>query len=81
LVRTLHSDIPVAWEALAQQPGYVLNWHMAGVGFVTCDSGGFNGPNDSPLLLVRWYQYVPPLSPPPPPRAATAAATAPVRAL
>jgi len=50
-------DIPVAWEALAQQPGYVLNWHMAGVGFVTCDSGGFNGPNDTPLLLVRWYQY------------------------
>ena len=50
-------DISVSWDSLGQQPGYVLNWHMAGVGFVTCDSGGFNGNNDTPLLLTRWYQY------------------------
>ena len=32
-------DIPVSWDSLANQPGYVLNWHMAGAGFITCDTG------------------------------------------
>ena len=50
-------DIQVSWDSLVNQPGYVLNWHMAGVGYITCDSGGFNGPDTSPLLLTRWYQY------------------------
>ena len=32
-------DIPVSWDSLANQPGYILNWHMAGAGFITCDTG------------------------------------------
>ena len=50
-------DIPVSWDSLANQPGYILNWHMAGAGFITCDTGGFNGGDTSGLLLTRWYQY------------------------
>ena len=29
---------------------------MAGIPYITCDTGGFGGPNDPPDLLVRWYQ-------------------------
>eukprot|EP00056_Hartaetosiga_gracilis_P010544 m.156347 g.156347 ORF g.156347 m.156347 type:complete len:842 (+) comp13338_c0_seq2:110-2635(+) len=49
-------DIGVSFDSLAQQPGYQLNWLMSGASHITCDTGGFNGPNDPPLLLVRWYQ-------------------------
>lgn len=49
-------DQPVDWNALANHPGYLLNWVLAGAGFVTCDIGGFNGPNSPPDLLTRWYQ-------------------------
>jgi len=49
-------DVPVTWAALANTPGYLLNWQLAGVGYVTCDIGGFSGPNDPPELLLRWYQ-------------------------
>lgn len=49
-------DIQVSWQALSQQPGLLLNWGLAGAGYVTCDIGGFNGPNTPPDLLTRWYQ-------------------------
>eukprot|EP01060_Flectonema_neradi_P019003 TRINITY_DN2599_c0_g2_i3.p1 TRINITY_DN2599_c0_g2~~TRINITY_DN2599_c0_g2_i3.p1 ORF type:complete len:726 (+),score=156.72 TRINITY_DN2599_c0_g2_i3:46-2223(+) len=43
------------WEALNQHPGYLLKWQLAGIGYVTCDTGGFRGSSDTELL-VRWYQ-------------------------
>lgn len=49
-------DIGVSFQSMQQVPGYFLNWALAGVGFTTCDIGGFNGPDDTPLLLTRWYQ-------------------------
>ena len=49
-------DIQVSWQSLAQQPGYQMNWGLAGVSYVTCDIGGFNGPNTPGDLLARWYQ-------------------------
>eukprot|EP00049_Salpingoeca_infusionum_P005768 m.96641 g.96641 ORF g.96641 m.96641 type:complete len:838 (+) comp13076_c0_seq1:67-2580(+) len=49
-------DINVDWQSLQQQPGYQANWIAAGVSYVTCDTGGFNGQDDTPLLLTRWYQ-------------------------
>eukprot|EP00759_Apiculatamorpha_spiralis_P047338 PhF_6_TR43100/c0_g1_i2/m.65842/K01187/malZ; alpha-glucosidase len=49
-------DVQVSWQSMAQQVGYQLNWVLAGVGFVTCDIGGFNGPDTPPDLLTRWYQ-------------------------
>ncbi|EGD72843.1 hypothetical protein PTSG_04572 [Salpingoeca rosetta] len=48
-------DISVSFESMAQQVGYQINWNMAGASFVTCDTGGFSGPDDTPLLLTRWY--------------------------
>jgi alpha-glucosidase (family GH31 glycosyl hydrolase) len=39
---------------MQQQPAYLLNWQLAGAGYVTCDIGGFSGGNDPPDLLVRW---------------------------
>jgi len=53
---TWTGDVDVSWAALQQQPGYVLNWALAGSPYVTADTGGFNGPNVDPLLLTRWYQ-------------------------
>lgn len=47
------SAFPVS---LTRCPGYLLNWNAAGASYVTCDIGGFNGPDDPALLLVRWYQ-------------------------
>jgi len=52
-------DISESWDDLAKTPGYVLNWHMAGAYYITCDIGGFegSGPTDaSPELVTRWYQ-------------------------
>ncbi len=40
---------------MQQQPAYLLNWQLAGAGYVTCDIGGFTGGNDPADLLVRWY--------------------------
>lgn len=53
---TWTGDIPVEWDALRNTPGYVLNWELAGTGFITCDTGGFSGDDVSGLLLSRWYQ-------------------------
>jgi alpha-glucosidase (family GH31 glycosyl hydrolase) len=47
-------DVGVSWAAMQQQPAYLLNWQLAGAGYVTCDIGGFSGGNDPPDLLVRW---------------------------
>ena len=49
-------DVSTTWDALSTQPGTMLNWGLAGVGLVTCDTGGFSGSDDTPELLVRWYQ-------------------------
>lgn len=50
-------DIYWSWEALQFQAGYQLNWMMSGLGYFTCDIGGFDGDGDTPPdLLVRWYQ-------------------------
>ena len=56
-------DVSVSWAAMQQQPAYLLNWQLAGAGYVTCDIGGFTGGNDPPDLLVRWS--APPPSPSP----------------
>ena len=47
-------DVSVSWAAMQQQPAYLLNWQLAGAGYVTCDIGGFTGGNDPADLLVRW---------------------------
>lgn len=54
---TWTGDIGVSWDSLQNQPGYMLNWGLAGTNFVTCDTGGFSGGDDTALLLTRWYQY------------------------
>ena len=38
-----HQSVQVSWESLRHTPGYLLNWALAGVSYVTCDIGGFNG--------------------------------------
>ena len=42
---TWTGDVPVTWDALVSTPGYVLNWELAGTAYITCDTGGFNGPD------------------------------------
>lgn len=49
-------DIGVSFQELANQGGYLTNWVMSGIPYITCDTGGFAGPNDPPDLLARWYQ-------------------------
>jgi len=49
-------DQTESWEALQRHPAYLLSWQQAGVGYVTCDTGGFKGGGETPELLVRWYQ-------------------------
>jgi len=48
-------DISVSWEALGQQPAYLLNYNLAGNVYLGCDTGGFVGGNVSSELLSRWY--------------------------
>ena len=47
-------DTHPAWSDLANTPGYVVNWGLAGQPWVTCDIGGFGGESNA-LLLARWY--------------------------
>ena len=47
-------DIHPKWADLANTPGYVLNWGLAGQPWVACDIGGFHGESNA-LLLARWY--------------------------
>jgi alpha-glucosidase len=48
-------DSAPEWRNLAAQPGYMLNWALAGSPYVASDIGGFSA-NSSTDLLVRWYQ-------------------------
>jgi alpha-glucosidase len=48
-------DISVSWGSLQQQPAYLLNYGLAGMPYVGCDTGGFVGGNTSSELLARWY--------------------------
>jgi len=48
-------DSGASWEVLAKQPGYALNWALAGAPHVASDVGGFVGITTAELL-VRWYQ-------------------------
>uniref|UniRef100_A0A7S3NMC6 Glycoside hydrolase family 31 N-terminal domain-containing protein n=1 Tax=Aureoumbra lagunensis TaxID=44058 RepID=A0A7S3NMC6_9STRA len=47
-------DIDATWESLQKTPGLILSYSLAGMPYVTCDIGGFNG-NTTALLLTRWY--------------------------
>jgi alpha-glucosidase len=49
-------DIQVSWESMQHQPAYATAWTLAGTPYVTCDIGGFSGPDDPADLLARWYQ-------------------------
>lgn len=54
-------DIDSSWSALANQPGTMLNWSMAGMPFVGQDDGGFQS-TPTPELYARWIEesvYVP----------------------
>jgi alpha-glucosidase len=53
---TWTGDIQVSWEWMRHQSAYATAWSLAGSAYVTCDIGGFNGPDDAPDLLARWYQ-------------------------
>mmetsp|Transcript_41321 Transcript_41321/g.108534 ORF Transcript_41321/g.108534 Transcript_41321/m.108534 type:complete len:735 (-) Transcript_41321:84-2288(-) len=48
-------DINPTWGDLAQQPGMMLKWGLAGSPYVGCDIGGFTGETNA-ALLARWYQ-------------------------
>lgn len=54
-------DIDSHWAALANQPGTMLNWAMAGMPYEGQDIGGFQS-DDTPELYARWIEegvYVP----------------------
>eukprot|EP00463_Aulacantha_scolymantha_P002052 TRINITY_DN2703_c0_g1_i1.p2 TRINITY_DN2703_c0_g1~~TRINITY_DN2703_c0_g1_i1.p2 ORF type:complete len:93 (-),score=18.98 TRINITY_DN2703_c0_g1_i1:2-280(-) len=40
---TWTGDIGSNFNVLQGQPGYVLNWNLAGSMYITCDTGGFSG--------------------------------------
>merc|ERR1719210_231649 len=46
-------DVSVSWKSLSEQPGYLLNYGLAGMPYVGCDTGGFVGANTSAELLAR----------------------------
>jgi alpha-glucosidase len=48
-------DIDSTWEAFGQQPGTLLNWSMAGMPYVSHDTGGFQS-TPSPELYTRWME-------------------------
>lgn len=48
-------DIDSNWETMANQPGTLLNWSLAGMPFVGQDLGGFIG-QPSPELYARWIE-------------------------
>ena len=48
-------DIDTNWDVLANQPGTLLNWSLAGMPYVTQDDGGFQGTPD-PELYTRWIE-------------------------
>ena len=48
-------DISTDWETLANQPGTLLNWGLAGMPYTGQDIGGFQG-TPSPELYARWIE-------------------------
>lgn len=48
-------DIDSNWETIANEPGTLLNWSLAGMPFVGQDLGGFIG-QPSPELYARWIE-------------------------
>lgn len=52
---TWTGDINTNWNVLANQPGIMLNWALAGMPYTSQDIGGFHG-NPSPELYTRWIQ-------------------------
>jgi alpha-glucosidase len=46
-------DSSASWEGLSLQPGYLLNWALAGAPYVGSDIGGFIGESEGELL-ARW---------------------------
>jgi alpha-glucosidase len=48
-------DINSTWAAFSEQPGTLLNWSMAGMPYVSHDTGGFQG-TPTPELYTRWIE-------------------------
>lgn len=48
-------DIDSTWAAFREQPGTLLNWSMAGMPYVSHDTGGFQG-TPTPELYARWIE-------------------------
>jgi alpha-glucosidase len=48
-------DIDSTWAAFSEQPGTLLNWSMAGMPWVSHDTGGFQG-TPTPELYTRWIE-------------------------
>jgi len=48
-------DIDSTWAAFSEQPGTLLNWSMAGMPWVSHDTGGFQS-TPTPELYTRWLE-------------------------
>ncbi len=48
-------DIDSSWDALANQPGTMLNWGLAGMPYTGQDIGGFQS-TPTPELYARWIE-------------------------
>jgi alpha-glucosidase len=48
-------DIDSTWAAFSEQPGTLLNWSLAGMPYVSHDTGGFQG-TPTPELYTRWLE-------------------------
>ena len=48
-------DIDSTWAAFREQPGTLLNWSLAGMPYVSHDTGGFQG-TPTPELYTRWIE-------------------------
>jgi alpha-glucosidase len=48
-------DIDATWAAFSEQPGTLLNWSLAGMPYVSHDTGGFQS-TPTPELYTRWIE-------------------------
>jgi alpha-glucosidase len=48
-------DIDSTWQAFSEQPGTLLNWSLAGMPYVSHDTGGFQS-TPTPELYTRWIE-------------------------
>jgi alpha-glucosidase len=48
-------DIDSTWAAFSEQPGTLLNWTLAGMPYVSQDTGGFQS-TPTPELYTRWIE-------------------------